>query len=75
MGMKSRGNWLVGCCLKECSNRGVACTRCIRFSQFSPIKDQKYVLAVENDTQNNSIESTNQLKYSNCVFAVPETYR
>ena len=39
MGPKSRGNWLVEWCIKECANKNVACKDCIRFSLFIPLED------------------------------------
>lgn len=41
MGIKSRGSYKVGICLKKCSNRGVACQTCIRYSNYKEIKCQK----------------------------------
>ena len=71
MGYKSRGNFQVNCCLKRCSNRDISCTACWRFSCYEPLDNQdsaekrmneenRSVLAVENDTKDNSIESTNR---------------
>ena len=34
MGIKSRGNFLVGGCFKRCLNRGERCDICIYFSEF-----------------------------------------
>lgn len=38
-GMKSRGNWRVGICLKKCINRGELCKSCFRFNKFKPLKE------------------------------------
>ena len=37
-GMKSRGNFRVGVCLKNCANRGEKCKTCIRFSNLKEKK-------------------------------------
>jgi hypothetical protein len=34
MGYKSRQNWKINICLKNCANRGLKCRNCIRFSHF-----------------------------------------
>lgn len=35
MGAKSRGNWNIGYCLKDCANRSKKnCAECFRFSKF-----------------------------------------
>lgn len=35
VGIKSRGNWAVGICLKgDCINRDKKCDDCIRFDQY-----------------------------------------
>jgi hypothetical protein len=34
MGIKSRSNYRVMLCLKNCANRGIKCRNCIRFSHF-----------------------------------------
>lgn len=36
MGHKTRSNYKLGACLKECSNRGEQCEDCIRFSEYIP---------------------------------------
>lgn len=39
-GAKSRGNWNLGMCLKNCANRGEEyCEECFRFSKFKEKKD------------------------------------
>ena len=38
MGSKSRGNFQVNICLKDCENKGTKlCDMCISFSLYSPI--------------------------------------
>lgn len=39
MGMKSRGNWSVNCCLRRCANRDIKCGECLRFSQYLKFSD------------------------------------
>jgi hypothetical protein len=35
MGVKSRGNWRVGACIRECAARGEeACKGCVHFSNY-----------------------------------------
>ena len=36
MGAKSRGNWNVHCCLKDCRNRDVKCDECVRWNEYEP---------------------------------------
>ena len=36
MSHKSRGNWTVMVCLKDCTNKGVKCVECVRFSKYIP---------------------------------------
>lgn len=38
MGAKSRGNFRVGLCLKECKNREKKCAECYGFSKYEPLK-------------------------------------
>lgn len=38
MGTKSRGNWRVELCLKECAMRGEMCMDCFHFSKYVPNK-------------------------------------
>jgi len=38
MGYKSRGNWYIGICLKNCKNRNKKCKECIRFSEYKKEK-------------------------------------
>ena len=39
-GMKSRGNWAIGYCLKDCAARSKkSCAECVRFSKFKGRKD------------------------------------
>jgi len=40
MGIKSRGNWQIKFCLKECKNRNKKCKECIRFSEYESIKKE-----------------------------------
>lgn len=50
MGMKSRGNWNINGCLKSCSNKGLECDSCIRFSKFiekEAIDDNRRIEAKE----------------------------
>jgi hypothetical protein len=41
MGIKSRGNWATGACLKRCANRDRKCDECIAFSEYEPLKKDK----------------------------------
>jgi len=34
MSAKSRSNYKIGMCLKDCANKGAMCNKCIRFSQY-----------------------------------------
>lgn len=31
---KSRENWLVPFCIKDCANKGKRCDKCLRFSEY-----------------------------------------
>lgn len=36
MGIKSRGNWRMKCCMKfECANRDKECEKCIKFNKYN----------------------------------------
>ena len=35
MGEKSRGNWNIRCCLKDCINKD-KCESCVRWDQYEP---------------------------------------
>jgi hypothetical protein len=36
MGIKSRGNWRINCCIKfECTNRDRECEKCIKFNKYN----------------------------------------
>lgn len=39
-GYKSRGNWNVGICLKDCVNREKMCEECLGFNRFVPNKEE-----------------------------------
>ena len=34
MGAKSRGNFTIAACIRDCANRGAACEVCVRFSEY-----------------------------------------
>ncbi len=34
MGHKTRGNYKIGLCLKDCANKGKECKTCIKFSNY-----------------------------------------
>ena len=36
MGCKSRGNWLMNFCIRECVNKGIKCDDCVSFSCYLP---------------------------------------
>ena len=39
MGSKSRGNWAIGYCIKDCAARSKKnCAECVRFSKFKEVK-------------------------------------
>ena len=40
MGYKSRGAYKVGICLKACANRDKKCDKCLRFSEYKPLKEE-----------------------------------
>lgn len=42
MGYKSRGNFSVGVCLRDCRNQGnkKKCEVCIRFNKYVPVKEE-----------------------------------
>ena len=47
MSHKSRLNWQMSVCLKDCMNKGVKCVECIRFSEYisrdvsnKPVRDK-----------------------------------
>ena len=35
MSYKSRSNWNIPLCLKDCKNKGIKCESCIRYSNFT----------------------------------------
>jgi hypothetical protein len=39
MSYKSRGNWRLGACLKNCLNRGKLCDECFRFSKLKEVNE------------------------------------
>jgi hypothetical protein len=39
MGHKSRGNFPVNICLKECDNRALECYNCFKFSKYKEMKN------------------------------------
>jgi hypothetical protein len=42
MGAKSRGNWNLGLCLKECAVRSKKkCGKCVKFSEYEPVKAEE----------------------------------
>jgi hypothetical protein len=41
MGLKSRGNWATGACLKRCANRDKKCDDCFGFSEFKELTSDK----------------------------------
>jgi len=36
MSYKTRGNYPLGYCLKNCKNRGDKCKECVKFSEYKP---------------------------------------
>jgi hypothetical protein len=40
MGSKSRGNWNINACLRNCKNRDKKCDTCIRFSEYEEDSNQ-----------------------------------
>ena len=36
MSYKSRGNWCIGTCIKDCANKDYYCDVCVKFSEFLP---------------------------------------
>lgn len=51
MGLKSRGNWATGVCLRKCANRGRRCNYCFGFSKFEPIKEEEKESQGNGDSQ------------------------
>ncbi len=39
MSVKSRSNYQIYICLKECANKDKKCKECLKWSEFEPIKD------------------------------------
>jgi len=40
VGMKSRGGWQLGMCLRDCKNMDKKCDSCIRFSEYEAINEK-----------------------------------
>jgi hypothetical protein len=47
MGLKSRGNWATGACLKRCANRDKKCDDCFGFSEFVELNEFKELTSDE----------------------------
>ena len=41
MAYKSRGNYPVTVCLKRCANRNLKCDKCIGFSEYKNVTEEK----------------------------------
>lgn len=41
-GIKSRGNWNLGFCIKDCGNRDLKCGECVRFSEYKELPQESH---------------------------------